>query len=90
MKTITISTEWISEKALAAVLPANGVAPVTINEGAGWQPIAGVEDDRAFRNPLRFSPRYRVHMVVDDDAVEAVFDGISFAYGAGLFSDAEA
>ena len=28
-------------------------------------------------------------MVVEDDAVDTVFDSISFAYGVGLLSDAE-
>jgi hypothetical protein len=27
--------------------------------------------------------------MVDEAAVETVFDAVSFAYGAGLFSDAE-
>ncbi len=89
MKNITIITEQVSETALAAALPAEGVVSVSV----GRQVSAGraaVQDDRSFRNPARFNSVYRVDLVVEDDAVETVFDGISFAYGAGLFSDAEA
>lgn len=90
MKNITIITEQISEKALAAALPTEGIASVTVSfQGAARRDLAGA-DYRAFCNPNRFSPIHRVDLVVEDDAVEPVFDGISFAYGAGLFSNAEA
>lgn len=89
MKTITIIAEQISEKTLAAALPAQGVRSVTVSR-RGADRHGAVEDYRSFRNPNRFAPSYRVDLAVDDDAVDTVFDGISFAYGAGLFSAAEA
>lgn len=49
-----------------------------------------MENYRGFRNPGRFRPEFRVDLVVDDETAESVFDAISFAYGAGFFSDAEA
>ena len=87
MKTITIIAEEISEQALAAALPLRGVTSVTVSRRGAHRPIEGY---RSFRNPNRFSPSYRVEVIVDDDAVDTVFEGISFAYGAGLFSAAEA
>lgn len=88
MKNITIITEQVSDAALAAALPARGVASVAV--GSAVRPaLAPAETYRGFRNPNRFTPNYRIDLVVDDDAVESVFDGISFAYGAGLFSAAE-
>lgn len=90
MKTITIITEGVSDRALTAALPAEGIASVTVHtDAASRGGMAEAGTLRSFRNPRRFSPRYRVELVVDDTAVESVFDGISFAYGAGLFSDAE-
>ena len=44
---------------------------------------------RSFRNPNHFKANFRIELVVDDDAVESVFDAVDFAYGAGVFSDAE-
>lgn len=90
MKNITIITEQISERALAAALPSEGVASVTIGSRGSAQRDRVAADHRIFCNPNRFSPIYRVDLVVEDDAVDTVFDGISFAYGAGLFSNAEA
>lgn len=87
MKTITIITEQITDRALAAVLPTEGVASVSVTRGPGARPATAV---RAYRNPNRFSPEFRIELVVEDAAVEPVLDGIDFAYGAGLFSDAEA
>lgn len=89
MRTITIIAEQISDNALAAALPARGVASVTVGR-QGVDRRGEGEGYRAFRNPIRFAPRHRVDLIVEDDAVEAVFDGISVAYAAGLFSDAEA
>ncbi len=75
---------------MAAALPADGVASVTISPRGRARRDSATADRRVFCNPTRFNPVYRVDLVVEDDAVETVFDGISFAYGAGLFSDAEA
>ena len=91
MKTITIITEQVSDQSLTAALPAQGVQGYTVTRGRYTPRQSGAaEGVRAFQNRNRFSPTYRVDVIVDDDAVESVFDGISFAYGAGLFSDAEA
>lgn len=87
MKTLTIIAAHISDEALAAALPARGVGSITVT-GMDYR-RESVEDHRGFHAPGRFAPSYRVEVIVDDDAVDAVFDGISFAYGAGLFSDAE-
>ena len=90
MKNITIITEQISEKALAAALPADGIASVTISSDGSARRDLTAADHHVFGNPNRFNPAYRVELFVEDDAVDTVFDGISFAYGAGLFSNAQA
>lgn len=90
MKTITIIAEQVTDTYLTAALPATGIASLTVRASrpvdAGDRTAASY---RGFRNATRFAPNYRVELVVDDDAVDTVFDGISVAYGAGLFSDAE-
>lgn len=88
MKTITIITEQVSERALAAAFQTNGVASISVSTAQSGTPVGGARH-RCFRNPRRFSANYRIDVVVDDAAVETVFDGVSFAYGAGIFSDAE-
>jgi len=90
MKIITIIAEQISDRALAAVIPTTGVDSVRVS-GNRSVSREGVEENtyRGFRNPRRFSANYRIELVVDDAAVGTVFDGVSFAYGAGVFSDAE-
>jgi len=70
-------------------VPPRGVASVRISANH-----AGIDDVdaatyRSFRNPDRFKANYRIEMVVENDAVETVFDAISFAYGVGLLGDAE-
>ena len=89
MKTITIITEQVTDRVLTAAVPPRGVASVRISANH-----AGVDDVdaatyRSFRNPDRFKANYRIEMVVENDAVETVFDAISFAYGVGLLGDAE-
>lgn len=88
MKTITIITDQITDRALAAALPAAGIASVAIRRGGAARPEAAAI--RSYRNPARFAPRFRIDVVVEDAAVETVFDAIDLAYGAGVFSDAEA
>lgn len=91
MKNIAILAERVTERALAAILPPKGVASVTINADGCARPETGARTKvHAFRNPTRFSPSVRITLVVADDAVDTVLDSLSFAYGAGLFSDAEA
>ena len=90
MKIITIIAEQVTDESLTAALPATGISSLSVStnrpsDGRG-RAAAGY---RGFRNATRFAPNYRVDVVVDDDAVDTVLDGISFAYGAGLFSDAE-
>lgn len=91
MKQITIIAEQISNESLAAVLPPAGIASVTVHRGRSVNvEEAAVENYRSFRNPDRFRPDFQVELIVDDAAVDCVFDAIAFAYGAGFFSDAEA
>lgn len=94
MKTITIITEQVSDKALAAVLPTSGIASVTVTEdrSAGWDghDADAVENFHGFRNLTRFNPNYQIDVVLDDEAVDVVFDSITIAYEAGFFADAEA
>lgn len=90
MKTITIIAEQISDRALAAAIPTKGVESISVSENrTGTKDNVVADTYRCFRNPRRFSANYRIELVVDDAAVGTVFDGISFAYGAGVFSDAE-
>ena len=91
MKTIAILAEQISDRALAAALPSTGIASVTISPNRSPRRDAGAMTAyHGFRNPARFNPSFRIDVVVEDEVVGTVFDGLSFAYGAGLFSDAEA
>ncbi|WP_313673990.1 P-II family nitrogen regulator [Mycolicibacterium sp.] len=88
MKTITIIAEQMTDRMLIAATPNRGVVSVTVSEvHRGLRDAAEI---RAFGNPNRFDPRYRIVMVVEDDAVETVFDCVAVAYEAGFFSDAEA
>ena len=90
MKNITIITEAVSERALVAAVPTNGVASVTVSENRSARRDADPTPTyRSFRNPNHFKANVRIELVVDDDAVESVFDAVDFAYGAGVFSDAE-
>jgi nitrogen regulatory protein PII len=91
MKTITIITEQVSDKTLAAVLPTTGISSVTVTEdrSAGWDAPAAAEV-HSLRNLKRFSPNYRIDVVLDDATVETLFDSITYAYETGYFGDAEA
>lgn len=88
MKTITIITEQLSDTTLAAVLPPTGIASVTVTEDrfTGRERATAF---RGFRNTNRFSPNYRIDVVLDDAAVDVLFDSITIAYEAGFFVDAE-
>ncbi len=90
MKTITIIAERVTDQALSAVVPPTGVDTVRISPiRADIRNASAIEDYQSFRNPARFTPAVRIDLVVDDDTVETVFDAMSFAYAAGIFSDAE-
>lgn len=95
MKTITIITEQLSDKALASITPITGVASVTVNEerSTGLLDHTGdiaVENFHGFRNPKRFNPSYKIDVVLDDATVDVLFESIATAYEAGFFADAEA
>ena len=91
MKNIAILAEQLSDRALAAALPSTGIASISISQERSLCRETGARQNfHGFRNPARFNPSVRIELVVEDESVETVFDGISFAYGAGLFSDAEA
>ncbi len=91
MTTITIITEQVSDKALAAILPITGVSSVTVTEDrSGAGDGAAAENFRGFRNLKRFSPNYRIDVVLDEATVDILFDSITIAYEAGFFADAEA
>lgn len=90
MKSVTIIAEQISDRALAAALPTRGIASVVVTRNPGpRRGDAGIQNYQALRNPRRFNANYRIDLLVEEAALESVFDGVSFAYGAGLFSDAE-
>ena len=89
MKTITIITEQVTDRVLTAAMPPKGVASVRISANRNGVDDVDAATYRSFRNPDRFKASYRIEMVVDNDAVETVFDAISFAYGVGLLGDAE-
>jgi len=90
MKTITIIAEQMTDRMLAAATPARGVDSVNVTDaGSGVRGAVETGTRRAFRSPGRFDPRFRVDMVVEDDAVESVYDCVEVAYGAGFFGDAE-
>ena len=91
MKHITIIAERVSEQSLAAVLPPVGVSSVSVRRNRPADVDgAAMESHHQFHHPTRFRPEVRVDVVVADEAVDSVFDALSFAYGAGFFSDAEA
>jgi nitrogen regulatory protein PII len=88
MKIVTIIAEQMTDRMLVAATPNRGVVSVKVSEvHSGLRDAAEI---RTFRNPNRFNPHYRIDMVVEDDAVETVFDCVSVAYESGFFSDAEA
>lgn len=90
MKTVIILAERLTQSSLSAVVPARGVRSVRVEEDlsdSGNQFVG--QGYRSYRNPRRFNPAIRIALLVEDEAVAAVFDAVSFAYGAGFFSDAE-
>lgn len=90
MKTVIIIAERVTESSLSAVIPAAGVAAVRVTRNSyGSRPESADQSYRSYRNPQRFNPAVRIELLVADDAAGTVFDAVSFAYGAGFFSDAE-
>ena len=93
MRNITIITDQLTDAALAAVLPSEGVAEVIVTEDRALRrgyAVDAAPGAPAFRMANRFTANYRIDLVVEEDAVDTVFDAVSFAYGAGFFGDAEA
>ena len=89
MRTITIITEQVSDRTLRAAVPPRGVASVRISANNSGIADIDAATYRSFRNPDRFKANYRIEMVVEDNAVDTVFDAVSFAYGVGLLGDSE-
>ena len=90
MKNVTIIAERLTDRMLAAAIPTAGVVSVSVSSrGLAVRDSVPAGNATAFHNPARFDPHYRIDMIVEDDAVDAVFDCISVAHGAGFFSDAE-
>jgi nitrogen regulatory protein PII len=91
MKIITIVAQQISAQALAAALPTEGVSAVTVTETKTFNRTAtAVESYRGRKIPQHFSTVHRVELAVEDEALQAVTDGIAFARSAGLLGDAKA
>ncbi len=90
MKTITIVAERVTDQAMTAIIPTSGVASVMVSpHRAGVGHTGESLEYQSFRSPSRFTPAVRIEVSVEDDVVDTVFDGVSFAYAAGIFSDAE-
>lgn len=90
MKTITIIAERVTDQALSAIVPDGGIASVMVRRNhSDVRESARIEGYQSFRNPSRFNPAVRVDLLVEDSTVGTVFDAVSFAYAAGVFSDAE-
>lgn len=90
MKTVIIIAERVTQSSVAAVVPASGVASVRVTRNhPGIRNNFAPGSYRSYRNPLRFTPAVRIELVVNDEAAQTVFDAVSFAHGAGFFSDAE-
>ncbi len=87
MKTVTIIAEQMTDRMLVAATPNSGVVSISVSQVHSR--VRDAAEVKAFRNPNRFDPHYRIDMVVEDDAVETVVDCVSVAYEAGFFSDAE-
>jgi nitrogen regulatory protein PII len=90
MKTITIIAERMTDQALTAVVPPSGLASLHVSPSlTDVRDKAAIQGYQSFRNPSRFNPAVRIDLLVEDNAVDTVFDAVSFAYAAGIFSDAE-
>lgn len=90
MKTVVIIAERLTQSALSAVVPADGVVSVRVTRHQS--PVGdkrAAADYQSLRNPRRFNPAVRIAMVVEDGTAETVFEAVSVAHGAGFFSDAE-
>ncbi len=91
MKIITVIAEQISPQALSTALPAEGVVSVTVDETQAFcRTAAVVESYRGRKIANHFTTVYRIEVTVQDDALQAAIDGITFARSAGLFGEATA
>lgn len=84
MKLITAIIEQVSVGGLATALPTAGVVSMTISDVQRYQggPVA-VEVHRGVKLPKFFTRLFRVELLVDDDNVEQVVDGIHSASESG-------
>ena len=91
MKLITVIAGQLSPEALSAALPTEGVLAVTVSETQSFNRTAtSVETYRGRKVPQHFRAVHRIEIAVDDEALDAVIDGIAFARGAGLLGEATA
>lgn len=91
MKIITIIAETVSGEALAAAIPADGIASVTVSETQTFSRTpAAVESYRGRKVAKHFSAGYRIEVAADDAAADAVIEGVAFVRSAGLLGDARA
>jgi nitrogen regulatory protein PII len=91
MKIITVVAQQVSAQALSTALPASGVLSVTVSETQSFSPAAvSVQSYRGVKLAGHVTTAFRIEVAVDEDAVDAVIDGIAFARGAGLLGDARA
>lgn len=91
MKIITIVAEKISADALSTALPTEGIASVTVTQTQNFSATARVvESYRGRKIANHFADVYRVEVVADEAAVDAVIAGVAFARGAGLLGNARA
>lgn len=91
MKIITVIAEQVSPEALSTALPAAGIASVTVNETQSFSRSAiAVESYRGRKITKHVTTAYRVEIVAEETAVDAIIEGIAFIRGAGLLGDARA
>lgn len=91
MKIITIIAGQISAEALSTALPAEGVVSVAVTETQTFSRAAlAVESYRGRKIAQHFAAGFRIEVVAEDAAVDAVITGVAFARSAGLLGDARA
>lgn len=91
MKIITIIAGQISTEALSTALPAEGVVSVAVTETQSFSRAAlAVESYRGRKIAQHFAAGYRIEVVAEDAAADAVIAGVTFARSAGLLGDARA
>lgn len=88
MKLITIMVERASVEGLSAALPTAGVSSVTVSEVERFgRDAVAIEVYRGAKIARHTVRQFRVEILVDDDTVDQVAAGISFAVSAGLLGE---